>query len=297
MNWRSINFDWNRARAFLVTAEEGSFSAAAKALGMSQPTLGRQVAALEEELSVVLFEKVGKGIVLTPSGEELLAHVKHMGAAASEFALAATGQSHSIEGTVSISATEVMAAYILAPLLKKLRKMAPGIHIEIIATNEASDLRRREADIAIRNFQPQHVDLIARRMNDGKGYLYATPDYLDALGGKINVKRLNNAEYIGFTDNPPLIKALNGIGLSLSEKNFPYITESHIVHWEIVKNGAAIGVMPDFIGDYEPKVRRVMSNLEPVIFGTWLVVHRELRTNRKVRLVYDFLAEELSKVL
>ncbi|GAA3930549.1 LysR family transcriptional regulator [Litoribacillus peritrichatus] len=297
MNWRSINFDWNRARAFLVTAEEGSFSAAAKALGMSQPTLGRQVSALEDELNVVLFEKVGKGIVLTPSGEELLAHVKQMGAAASEFSLAATGQSHSIEGTVSISATEVMAAYILAPLLKKLRKTAPGIHIEIIATNEASDLRRREADIAIRNFQPQHADLIARRMTDGQGYLYATPDYLNTLGTQIHFEQLNRADYVGFTDNPPLIKALNSIGLSLTAKNFPFITESHIVHWEIVKNGAAIGVMPDFIGDYEPRVQRVMPDLEPVSFGTWLVVHRELRTNRKVRLVYDFLAEELSRVL
>src|SRR6056297_2910935 len=106
MDWRSVGFDWNRARAFLVTAEEGSLSRAARALGMTQPTLGRQVSALEHELGVALFERVGRGLELTPSGLELVEHVRRMGEAATRVSLTASGQSQSIEGTVCITATE-----------------------------------------------------------------------------------------------------------------------------------------------------------------------------------------------
>ena len=129
MDWKSIKFDWNRARAFLVTAEEGSLSAAARALGMTQPTLGRQVSALEEELSIVLFERVGLGLELTPTGLDLLEHVRAMGEAASRVSLTASGQSQNIEGTVCISASEVFSVFLLPPIIAKLRKLEPKINI------------------------------------------------------------------------------------------------------------------------------------------------------------------------
>jgi len=152
MDWNSVNFDWNRARAFLVTAEEGSLSAAARALGMAQPTLGRQVDALERELGVTLFQRVGRGLVLTPGGLALLDHVRAMGEAANRVSLSAFGQSQSIEGTICISASETYAAVLLPPIIAKLRLAEPRIKIEIIASHTTSDLRRREADIALRNF-------------------------------------------------------------------------------------------------------------------------------------------------
>jgi DNA-binding transcriptional LysR family regulator len=96
MDWRSVQFDWNLARAFLVTAEEGSLSAAARELGLTQPTLSRQVAGLEEELGVTLFERVGRGLELTPSGAELLEQVRAMGDAAGNLKLTAVGQSTTI---------------------------------------------------------------------------------------------------------------------------------------------------------------------------------------------------------
>ena len=107
-----MNFDWNRARAFLITAEEGSFSAAARALRSTQPTVGRQVAGLEEELGVTLFERVGTRLELTVSGLELLEHVRAMGDAANRTSLVATGQSESVEGNVSITASEAIAAFL-----------------------------------------------------------------------------------------------------------------------------------------------------------------------------------------
>ena len=119
MDWRSIKFDWNKARAFLVTAEEGSLSAAARALGMAQPTLGRQVDGLEQELGIILFERVGRGLTLTPSGLELLDHVRDMGEAAGRVSLTALGQSQALEGTICISASETYAAVLLPPTGKR----------------------------------------------------------------------------------------------------------------------------------------------------------------------------------
>src|SRR5262249_6491954 len=129
MDWRSVNFDWNRARAFLVTAEEGSLSAAAPALGLAQPTLGRQVDALEQQLGVVLFERVGRGLTVTKGGLELLDHVRSMGLAANAVSLAASGQSQSLEGSVSITASDVNSAFLLPPILARLRRTHPNVEI------------------------------------------------------------------------------------------------------------------------------------------------------------------------
>lgn len=297
MDWKSIKFDWNRARAFLVTAEEGSLSAAAIALKTTQSTLGRQVSALEKELGIALFERVGRGLEITPNGLELIEHVKAMSEAANKFSLAASGQFNKVEGTVCISATEAVAIFILPPLLKKLREQEPGISIELIASNVSSDLKRREADIAIRNYQPKHSDLIARKLGNSKAFLYANPDYLNRIGHSKSCLQLQYADFIGFVDNDTYIKGMNEVGLSLSLDNFPYATASHIAHWALVKEGLGIGVMLEYIGEREPKVCKVTDKIEPFIVETWVVAHRELRTNRRIRLVYDFLMEELSHII
>jgi DNA-binding transcriptional LysR family regulator len=297
MDWRSVNFDWNRARAFLVTVEEGSLSAAARALGMAQPTLGRQVTALEQELGVVLFERVGRGLALTPSGLELVEHVRAMGDAASRVSLTASGQSQSIEGTIRITTTEVYAAFVLPPIIAKLRPLAPGITIEIVASNAVSDLRRREADIAIRNGRPTDPDLIAKKVKDDLAQLYATPAYLDRIGNPSSLAGFSQADFIGFDDNKPLLDGLNALGFSLTGRNFPVLTGSHLVHWELVKQGLGVGVMPIRTGDAEPLVRRILPTMDPMEVPVWLVAHRELRTSRRVRLVFDFLFDELSTSL
>ena len=294
MDWRSVKFDWNRARAFLVTVEEGSLSAAARALGMTQPTLGRQVTALEQELGVVLFERVGLGLTLTQSGLELVEHVRAMGDAASRVSLTANGQSHTIEGNVCITASEVYAAYILPPIIAKIRKTEPKIHIEIIATNTTSDLRRREADIALRNFRPTQAELIAKKIKDVAARLYATPDYLNTIGTPKTPKELNQACFISFDDTGMLMNGLNALGLNLEKNNFPILTESYITHWELVKQGLGIGIMPEEIGDTEPLVVQALPTLKPIKFPIWLTTHRELNTSRRIRMVYDFLAKELS---
>ncbi len=295
MDWRSVKFDWNRARAFLVTAEEGSLSAAASALGMTQPTLGRQVTALEQELGITLFERSGKGVELTPSGLNLLEHVRSMGEAASNLSLTASGQSNSIEGNVCISATELMAVFVLPTIVQKLRRLQPGINVELIASNSVSDLKRREADIAIRAFRPTQPDLIAKKIGDMTGHLYAATNYLDQFGHPTSQDELNEASFIG--DNGGLlITLLNKRGFKLTPSNFPVTVESNIVQWELVKKGVGIGLLPDALTNSESQFKRVLPNLELFTATVWLVAHRELRTNRRIRMVFDFLAEELSQL-
>lgn len=295
MDWRSVKFDWNRARAFLVTAEEGSLSAAARALGMAQPTLGRQVDALEEELGVILFERVGRGFTLTPSGHELLEHVRAMGDAANRVSLSAAGQSQSIEGKVIVTSSEMYAAILLPPVIERIRREHPGIEIELVASSATSDLRRREADIAVRNYQPKEPDLIGKKIGDAVAMLYATPAYIKRIGNPRLPYDLRNADFIGIDKSGVYLKGLNAVGLNLTERNFPIVTESWPVAWELVKRGIGIGVMDTKIGDAEPSLRRVLETFGPIVFPIWLVAHRELNTSRRIRVVFDILAEMLTR--
>lgn len=138
MDWSSVTFDWNRVRAFLVTAEEGSLSAAARALGLAQPTLSRQVDALQTELGVVLFERFGRGLELTPAGADLIAHAQKMGEAAMSLSIAAYGQSDVVSGLVTISASDAYAGLVLPPILMRLREQEPSITLRIVAEDRKS---------------------------------------------------------------------------------------------------------------------------------------------------------------
>lgn len=296
MDYKFINFDWNRAKAFLVTAEMGSYSAAAKALRLTQSTLGRQVQALEDELGVVLFERAGKGIQITPIGLDLIENVKAMAEGASRLSMAAMGQSEELEGTVTISASEANSAFLLPPVIKKIRSLAPGIIIEIVAKNESSDLRKREADIAVRNFLPKQPDLIMKKVPDAVGNFYATKEFIKKHGPFKSKKDLAKASFVSIGDVSMYIEGLKNFGINLSKENFPVLTESHFVHWNLVKQGLAIGIMPHVVGDRDKSVQRVLPGFKGISYSTWIVSHRELKTNRRIRFVFDQLVEYFENI-
>ncbi len=295
MRWLNVNFDWNRARAFLITAEEGSLSAAARALGMAQSTVGRQVEALEAELGVLLFERTGRGLVLTPTGTDLLDYVRAMSEAAGQLSLAASGRTMEISGQIRITASEFDSAFLLAPLISRLRNNYPGIEIEIVASNEPIDLRRREADIALRNFLPSELDLVTRKVGESVGRLYASDDYLRSIGRPKTPDDLLKADFIGFDESDVLIKALRAMGLNVDRDHFKVLTSNHLVQWQLMKTGAGVGIFFEATADHEPGVSRVLPDLPPLKLPIWLTVHREVSTSRRVRLVFDFLAEELGR--
>ena len=295
MDWRSINFNWNHARAFLVTAEEGSLAGAAQALGLTQPTLGRQVAALEQEIGFDLFTRRGRGLELTPNGMKLLDHVRSMSEAANQFSISASGKTDVIEGNVCITSSELLTTFVLSKKIKKLRELEPGIEIEINSSNEERDLNRREADIAIRNFRPKQPELIVKKLCDVRGHLYAARAYLEKLDNPGAIAELNKANYIDIEKSGRLLSLLNSQGFNLSQQNFPVIANSHIVQWELVKQGVAICGMLEEIGDNEPLVERVtVPGLAAIEAELWIVTHSELRTNKRIRRVFDFLVAEFT---
>lgn len=295
MDWRNVRFDWNRARAFLVTAEEGSLSAAARALGMTQPTLGRQVTALEEELGVALFERVGRGLVPTPSGRALLDHARAMAEAAERVSRAASGQSKSAEGLVTITASEVVSAHLLPPVLARLRARHPALELKIVASIGVRDLRRREADIALRSGKPDDPELVATRLRDTPGRFYATPAYLKAIGRPRAPAELARADFVGFSDDGDrFLNGLVAMGFPITRKNLPVHTTDHLVLWEMVKRGVGIGVIIEEVGDAEPLVERVLPDLPAIPVPLWLLAHREVKTSQRVRVVFDEIAAELA---
>lgn len=289
-----MKFDWNRTRAFLATAEEGSLSAAARALGMTQPTLGRQVEALEDELNVILFERTGRGLSLTPAGLDLLEHARAMGEAASRVSLGASGKAQTIEGEIAIAVSEAYAAFLLPPIVARLRKLHPGIDIEMVVSNNVANLKAREADIAVRSFRPTENDLVARKIREDAGRFYATPAYLRSIGNPKTPAELSKAEFIGFDRSDVYRKGLAKMGIVLEKANFSVLSDNHLVQWQLVKQGVGIGVMPEAIGEEEPAVTRVLADFPAIPVPMWLTAHREVNTSRRVRVVFDFLAQELA---
>ena len=295
MNWQAINFDWNQVRAFLATLEEGTLSAAARELGLTQPTLGRQVAALEENLDVTLFERAGRQLIPTPVALELADHVRAMGEAATRLSLAATGHSTSVEGIVKITATEMYSAMILPDFVAGLRTEYPGIIIDIIATNSLSDLRQREADIAIRNSEPTDPDLIARRVRMDRGGLFATPEYIKQHGPFHQISDLRHAHFVGIGQGNQYLEGLQKRGAPVTEKNFVVLSENHLVHWELAKRGLGLAANGWEAGEASEDMVPVLKDELIFEFPVWLVAPQELKTSRKVRLVWDALAEHLRR--
>lgn len=294
MNWENIKFDWNQARAFLVTAEAGSFSAAARALGLTQPTLGRQVAALEDALGVTLFERAGRSLALTEPGRGLLEHFRDMGAAASRISLGASGRSQEVAGTVSISATDSYAAHWLPDALARIRKEAPDIDVELVVTDRFVDLAGREADIAIRHVRPHEQHLVARLLRKSSAFLYASSGYLDSIGRPHSLDELCRAAFVGFAPLDRFQGGLAAIGLVPERSRFKVVTDSGVVMCELIRRGFGIGVLASEIGDAIPGIERVPVEIAPIQFPVWLVTHRELYTSRRIRTVYDVLADALS---
>lgn len=288
------NLDWNQLKAFLETAQMGSLSAAARKLGLTQPTLSRQVAAIEQSMGVTLFERVGKTMALTPTGLDLLEHARAMGSAAEALSLAATGRSQAVGGVVSVSASAAVAAYLLPPLVRQLRAQEPGIAIEVISSDALSDLQRREADIAIRHVKPVQPDLIARLIREATANFYASVAWVQAHGHPRTGEEAAHLSFVGSDRSGQFLGYLRQHGLPLSEANFSCYADDSVALWALVRQGMGIGAMMDEVALNTPGVVRVLDDVPPVRFPMWLVTHRELRTSRRIRVVFEALAKGLA---
>ncbi len=286
--------DWNHLRAFLATAEEASLSAGARRLGLTQPTLSRQVSALEDNLELLLFERVGRGLTLTDAGRELLTHVRDMGTAAQRTSLAASGQRSDLTGWVRITASDILSVQLMPSIVTELRKVAPQLCVDVVATNDVSDLMRREADIAIRHMRPDEPDLIARLVCEETGYFYAATSFLDRVGRPKTIADLNSMDWVSYGNTDRMVSYMNGLGLSLTADNFRTSSQDGIVAWEMGKAGLGVCAMEAPTGDAAIGMERILPSELNVTYPVWLVAHREIHTSPKIRLVFDLLAKALA---
>lgn len=296
MNWQAISFDWNQVRAFLATAEEGSFSGAARVLKTTQPTIGRQISALEAALGVTLVERSVRGLTMTEAGRDLINHMRTMGEAATLISMVADGKSQDVTGEVTVTGTDLLSAAILPGVLKPLRQIAPGIRVHILASSDMQNLTQREADIAIRHVRPDQPELIARHLADFRANLYAATDYLDRAGRPHTPRDVAGLDFVGNADPERLMAPLNNMGVPVRAESFVMSSESGVVAWELVKAGYGVSMQPETLGEAEPGLEKVLPDLPSLEFPIWLVTHRELQTSRRIRIVFDLLARGLADV-
>ncbi len=293
MKKRGSTFDWSQAQAFLATAETGSFSGAAARLGLSQPTVGRHVAALESDLGVLLFDRVGKSLALTDNGLTLVEHVRAMNNAAEQLSLSAAGRDKNIAGPVSITASDGFCAYMLPPIVARIRDAYPDVQIEIVSSNEVQDLRRREADIAIRHVAPTSPDLFAKRVLTTQGHLYGATSYLDRIGRPATIKDISSEATILGDTSGRVLQMFTAMGASVSPAQFKIVANSGVAMWELVKQGVALAMMFKEIADVTTGVEAILKDEIAADIPVWLVTHGELKTNARIRAIFDILSDEL----
>lgn len=286
--------DWSFVQSFAAVAEHGSLSAAARALKSSQPTLSRHIAALEHTIGARLFDRSRGGMALTTAGLDLMEHAAQMADAAARFSIVSEGQGGAPGGTVRITASQIVATFVLPRLLAELRQSHPEITIEVVASDTTENLLRREADIALRMYRPTQLDVISRHVADLHIGAYAAHDYIARRGAPDGIKDFIHHDVIGYDRSPLIIDGMRAAGLDVTPAFFAFRCDDQVVCWQMVVAGCGIGFGQFGLGDAEPRVQRVSGDDPVATLPVWLTAHPELRTNARVRRVYDWLAQSLA---
>lgn len=291
------DFDWRLVRSFLAALDHGSLLGAARALKASQPTLGRHIAELEAQLGLVLFERTGRGLLPTPMALQLAESARAMDSAANQLARNVSGAEAGVSGTVRISASQPVACYLLPPILVQMRLALPEVQVELVASNAVSNLLRREADIALRMVPPDQASLVARRIAKVSVSAYAHRDYLRRRGTPKQPRDLLNHELIGSDRDEAIIKGMASFGLPVSRESFAFRCDDLIAYWQAVRAGLGLGFVADYLAATDKDVVPVLPMVKVPPLPIWLTVHREIRTSRRIRAVYDFLGQAVPRAL
>lgn len=288
------SFDWSLVRSFLAVLDHGSLLGAAKAWRTSQPTLGRHIAELESQLGVVLFERTGRGLVPTATALKLADAARGMADGADRLARTLTGAQAKNTGTVRITASTPVAVQILPPILSRMRQALPDIQVELVASNTVSNLLRREADIAVRMVRPEQGTLVAKRIGDVAVGAFAHRAYLARHSPIRQPLDLVGHELIGSDTDIAILEGFKAMGFAASKDLFAFRTDDFIVQWQAVRAGLGIGFVASYMARTDADVVQVLPDVLRIPpLPMWLAVHREIRTSKLIRSVYDFLADAL----
>ena len=305
-NWLTINnsnakmnsnFDWTLVRSFLATLDQGSLLGAARVLNSSQPTIGRHIGELESQLGVVLFERTGRGLKPLAMALKLADTARAMQASAAQLQRSVTSQDDAFHGTVRITASQTVACLLLPPLISRMQQQLPGIQIELVSSNEVSNLLRREADIAVRMVQPDQTSLVAKRIGKVTIGTYAHRDYLKRAGTPREPPELLNHALIGSDKNEEILRGFAAMGYPVKREQFSFRSDDLMAQWHAVKSGLGVGFIANYVARTDADVLAVLPMLKIPALPVWLAVHREIRTSKRIRAVYDFLGNEIAQAL
>ena len=290
-------FDWTLVRSFVAVLDAGSLMGAARRTGMQQPTLSRHVAELEAQLGAALFERTGRGVVPTAAALAIADAARAMEAGADTLARALRRQQEATTGVVRITTSQVAASYLLPPLLAALQAEEPGIQIELVASNEITNLLRREADIALRMVRPAQGSLVAKKLAELPVCACAHRDYLARAGSPRQPAELLQHRLIGHDRDETIVRGFAAMGMALTREHFALRTDDHLAYGRLIAAGAGIGFAARYNLALWPGVEPLLPMLRIPPLPCWLAVHREIRGSRLVRRVYDYLAEAVPRRL
>src|SRR5882757_457866 len=285
--------DWSLYRSFLSVLRLGSLSAAARDEGLTQPTVGRHVDALEQALGVALFTRSQTGLTPTEAALELQPYAESLEATAAALVRAAVGRAGT-HGTVRITASEVVGAEVLPPILTQLHAAHPEIALEVVLSNRTEDLLHREADIAVRMVRPTQQTLLARHVGDIEIGLHARRDYLERHGVPSTVAELRRHALIGFDHETAFIRSVRAQGLPLERGMFAFRSDSDLAQLAAVRAGFGIGVCQVGLARRSADLVRVMAKSFLFKLEVWIVMHSDLRSSARCRVVADALAAGLT---
>lgn len=288
--------DWNDLRYFLAVADQGSTLAAGRSMRVSQTTVARRIAALEEALGHPLFEKRQAGYVLTPDGEVLLGRARQVEVAADDFAEASAALARDSSGTVRITTQEIFANTLLAPMLRELHERHPEIVIELDTQQDLLDLGDGHADIALRSTaQEPPSGTVGRRLCIDDWTLYCSREYAALHGVPRTRDDLRKHAIIGGGGGKLWLHYeawLRSLGLE-KQVAMHHSTSTGLLSG--VRSGFGLAVLPCVIADADPDLIRCLPPRDGHGREMWLLTHERVRHTPRVRLAIDFLYEQLMR--
>ena len=277
-------WQWDDVRFFLAVSRHGSLSGAARALRVDHATVGRRIAAFEEQLGSKLFDRTPEGLAITAAGQAILHHCEAMESGAASVDRLVAGHDARLSGLVRVATTEGLAHALIVPGLAALAREHAQLQLEVTASPARLDITRRQADIAVRFGRPPDPDVVCRKLGDCGFALYGAASHVAALRTPDRGERSSVPTAVSYLGAPTWHSAvLGGARVAL-------LSNSPFVQLEAVSRGIGIALFPCFLGDSNPELERLSKGEPPETRAVWMIIHRDLRRVAKIRLVADAIA-------
>ncbi|WP_425071668.1 LysR family transcriptional regulator [Sagittula sp. S175] len=285
--------DWSLVQTFLAVGETGSLTEAARRLNISQPTAGRQIRQIEEALDVSLFQRQPRGLALTEAGSALMPHARTMADALHRLSLTAAGRSEKLSGPVRVTASVFSAFHHLPPILARLRTEEPAISIDLVPSNRSENLLYREADIAVRMYRTEQLDIVTKYLGEMRLGLYASQSYVARCGQPESMDDFFDHDVIGYDRSDLILQGLRKVGIPAQRDWFATRTDDQCVYYELMRAGCGIGFAQTHVADADPGLRRILPDVPMPTLPLWLAAHEAVRQTPRIRRVWDALEHGL----